>query len=282
MLTLLFFTPLADGPPFDRRQLDEALELPGVDLGGQPGDPYRPGRWRDAATGATAVIDLGTPPLEEDHLHPPRAYDGWRAVELAVQIPITGPHWLAVECMQFVEALLARLPDLRALDTEDTHQGPGDGPGPWSRPRLLASWERQHQQYQVGRTDQRRMARLASVCLWRYRRERTAGLARFPELVWPEALVLLDQELGVPRTAALWQDPGRALALPPVELLVIQRDGTAGVLPAEQLATLGAEALPLAQAARIAATGSTRTLATSAPLLPATRFRALADHDWSD
>jgi hypothetical protein len=282
MLTLLFYVPLADGPPLDRHTLEEALELPGVELDGARGDAYRPGRWRDAATGATAVIDLGTPPLEEDHLHPPRAYDGWRPAELTMQIPVTGPHWLAVECLQFAEAVLARLPDLRALDTEDIRQDHGEGPGPWSRPRALASWERQHQQHQLGRTDQRRMARLASVCLWRYRRERSAGLLRYPELAWPEALVLLDQELGVPRTAALWQDPGRALALPPVELLVVQRAGGAGVLPAEQLAALGAEPLPVAQAARIPVGEGPRGLASGAPLLPVARFRALADHDWSD
>ncbi len=282
MLTLLFYSPIDDGPLLDRHTLDDALALPGVELDGQPGDAYRPGRWRDAATGATAVIDLGTPPLEEDHLHPPRGYDGWRAAELTVQIPVTGPHWLAVECLQFVEAVLTRLPDLRALDTEDIRQEHSEGPGPWSRPRLLASWERQHQQHQVGRTDQRRMARLASVCLWRYRRERTEALRRFPELVWPEALVLFDQEQGAPRTAALWQDPGHAFALPPVELLVIPRGSSAGVLPAEQLAALGAEALPVAQAARVVVSDRARALAAKAPLLPVTRFRALADHDWSD
>lgn len=282
MLTLLFFAPVDDGPVLERHALEEALELPGVELDGPPGAPYRPGRWRDAATGAIAILDLGTPPLEEDHLHPPRAYAGWRPLELTVQIPITGPHWLAVECLQFVEALLARLPEVRALDTEDIRQEHAEGPGPWIRPRLLASWERQHQQHQAGRSDQRRMARLASVCLWRYRRERGEGLRRFPDLAWPEALVLLDQEQGAPRTAVLWQDPRRDLALPPVELLVVQRDGAAGVLPAEQLAALGGEALPLAQAARVLATGSTRALAAEAPLLPAARFRALADHDWSD
>ena len=184
--------------------------------------------------------------------------------------------------MQFVEAILARLPDVRALDTEDIRQEHNEGPGPWSRPRLLASWERHHQQHQMGRTDQRRMARLASVCLWRYRRERTNAMARFPDLVWPEALVLLDQEHGTPRTAALWQYPDRPFALPPVELLVIQRGGTAGVLLAEQLAALGAEALPLAQAARIVVSDRARALAAEALLLPTTRFCTLADHDWSD
>jgi hypothetical protein len=280
MVSLLFYEPVTDGPALDHEELAAALDQPGVELSGDA--TYRSGRWRDVETGATCQIDLGHPPIEEDHLHPPKAYDGWREVGLAIHIPLSGPHWLCVEALQWVEGLLARLPTLRALDTEDTRQEQGDGPGAWSRPRALANWERLHQVQQEGRTDLWRMARLASVCLWRYRRERAQARAAITDLQWPDALVLLDTQDRCARSAVLWRDPERAIALPPVELVVVPRDGATGVMPAEELSRLGGEALPLAQAQRLAPTRETADLFARAPLMPATRFKALGDYDWSD
>ncbi len=281
MVCLLFYEPLSDGPETSFDDLAAAiLPQPGVDLRGT--DSYRSGHWRDAETGATCQIDLGHPPIEEDHLHPSKTYEGWREVGLTINIPLAGPHWLCVECLQWVEALLARLPHLRAMDTEDTTQQNGVGPGPWSRPRALANWERLHQVQQEGRTDLWRMARLPSVCLWRYRRERALGRSAFTDLHWPDALVLVDQEERCARSAVLWRDPTQALALPPVELVIIRRGDATGVLPAEQLSVLGGDALPFSQAQRLEPTAQTAALFAQAKLIPATRFKALDDYDWSD
>jgi hypothetical protein len=282
MQTLLLYEP-ADGQPSDPADVVDAVAgLPLVELDGRPGDPYRPGRWRDPETGAHCDLDVGHPPLEEDQLHPNKAYEGWRDLGVALHLPLVGPHWLCVETLQFIEALLARLPGARALDTEDTRQEQGDGPSAWSRPRLLASWERLSQTQLQGRTDVRRMGRLASVCLWRYRRERARGRRDFPELHWPDAVALLDLELAQARSAALWQDPRQAIALPPVELLVIPRADGFSVLPAELLADLATEPLPCAQAARLAPNPALIAKVFQTGLLPAGRFRSLGDHDWTD
>lgn len=281
MLTLLFYEPVQEGP---RTAFDDVMavvgSLPGVELAGNAG--YASGRWRDEQTGATCDIDVGQPPIEEDHLHPPKAYDGWRDIGLSVHIPLSGPHWLCVETLQWVESVLARLPGIRALDTEDTRQEVGDGPGPWSRPRALANWERLHHVQQEGMTDVWRMARLASVCLWRYRRERAKGRTAHGDLVWPDALVLLDQQDRCARSAVLWQDPTVALALPPVELVVIPRGNATGVLAAEAVSATGAGPLPLGQAQRLLPNAAGADLFARATLLPAGRFKALGDYDWSD
>ncbi len=285
MLTLLFYeSALADGPATAREDIEDALlALPGVELAGAARAAYRAGRWRDLATGASCTIDLGAPPLDQDTLHPPRAYDGWRAVELTVGIPLSGPHWLCVEALQFVEGLLARLPELQVLDSEDSERGVGVGPGPWNRPRLLASWERQHAVQQSGRSEVWRMNRLSSVCLWRYRRERARGQAAHPQLHWPEAFALLDRDGAAVRSAAFWNDEGRSWALPPVELLIISQGGRSGVLVAAELATVaGAEALPLASAALVAPSPQVSGVFLEGALLPTARFRALGDLDWSD
>jgi hypothetical protein len=87
----------------------------------------------------------------------------------------------------------------------------------------------------------------------------------------------------VARSAAFWRDPAQALALPPVELLIVQRDGAPGVLPAAELAAASAATpLPLGQAATIAPGAPVTALFRGAELVPAARFRALGDHDWSD
>ncbi len=284
MLTFLFYQPDHEQPIPPGDLEDALLDQPGLELTGAAGDAYRPGTWRHSATGATAVIDLGLAPLEDDQMHPPTTYLGWRPLALAVHLPLAGPHWRCVEALQLIERLLAALPGTRALDTEDTRSSDDQvGPAPWSRPRALASWERLHNGQQSGRSDYPHMGRLASVCLWRYRRERASGLAARPELRWPEALALVDVSVGAARSAIIWDDPDRPLAMPPVELVVVPRPGAPGVLLAEVL--LGAaqgEPLPFGQAARILPGPATSALFRTAELLPAARFKALGDHDWTD
>ena len=142
---------------------------------------------------------------------------------------------------------------------------------------------RLHSGQQSGRSDYPHMGRLASVCLWRYRRERARGVAAFPELRWPEALALVDGAAGVARSAIIWDDPDRPLAMPPVELVVVPRPGGPGVLLAEDLLrTAQGEPLPFGQAARILPGPATGALFRTAGLLPVARFKALGDHDWTD
>jgi hypothetical protein len=285
MLSLLFYeSAITDGRLTTREDIDDQLmALPGVELSGAAHAPYRSGRWRDPATGASCTIDLGTPPIDEDTLHPPRAYDGWREVGLTIGMPLAGPHWLCVEALQFVETVLQLLPQLRALDSEDSERGVILGPGTWSRPRVLASWERQHAVQTLGRTDSWRMNRLSSVCLWRYRRERPAGMRQHAQLQWPEAFALLDQEGHAVRSAAFWRDPALALALPPVELLIVAHGDRQGVLSAADLAAVAQpQPLRLASAAIVEPMPAVTEVFTRASLLPTARFRALGDLDWSD
>ena len=284
MLELLFYEPAGDAPtPLMDVEAALAAEI-GVVLESIPGAPYRPGLWRDAATGAGAVIDLGEPPIEEDPLHPVSTYEGWLPLHLGLQIPVTGPHWQCVEALRLVERLLERLPQSQVLDTEDTARGEETpGPKPWRRPRVLASWERLHTAHYTGVIPVRRMARLTSVCLWRFRRERVEGQAAHPHLHWPEALVLLDTSNGAVRSACFWDDPARPLALPPVDLVVIRRGGDAGVLTTEELLRIApAQALDRAGAVVMEPGEALRRLHAEAPLLSAARFKALDDADWTD
>jgi hypothetical protein len=272
--TLLFYRPAAD-PPIHPDDLAAALAaLPGVELA-ESGDGYRPGRWRHAATGASAAIDLGEPPLERDDLHPPRAYEGWTPLALAWHLPLAGPHWLAVEAFIAVEDLLARLPGVRALDPEDVHEREdgSTGPGAWSRPRLIASWELQRRD-RCQDLAEPAMARGASLRLWRYRRELAQARAERPDLHWGEALVLLDRDREAARSACLWPDRPGDWALPPVELVVVRRPD--GALVVESAGLPDGDPLP-ALARHIA--GAT---APPAGGRPAQRFQALLDHDWRD
>jgi hypothetical protein len=283
MVCLHFYEALDDGPRFDRAEIEDYLSaLNTVELSGARGEPYRSGRWRDLETGANCDLDIGTLPIEEDHLHPPTAYDGWRDIGLTIHVPLAGPHWLCVETLQWVERLLQEFPQLKALDTEDTKQDHGDGPGMWHRPRVLASWEKLHQVQNQNRTDLWRMGRLASVCLWRYRRERAKGRATHPELLWPDALVVLDQVEHCARSAVLLPNPLVPMALPPVELVVTGTDRSAMVLPAEVLSSVGGEALALGQSQRLIPQEALTLAMTKANTLPVNRFRALGDYDWSD
>jgi hypothetical protein len=184
----------------------------------QGGAGYRPGTWNDAATGARAVLDLGTPPIEEDVQHPPRAYAGWAPLRLAVQLPLVCPHWQAVEGFQLIERLLAAVPGVHALDCEDIqeHKDAEAAPFAWSRPRALASWERQHAAQIETRTDLARMGRGDSLRLWRWRREREAA--------WPAATVLRDRSAAEAHAVCVWPDPAAPCVLPTIGLVLVRLD----------------------------------------------------------
>lgn len=284
MQNFLFYEAEDQAPtPFG--DLEDALEaLPGAAFAAPKGAAYRPGEWHDPATGANCRFDLGLADLEHDELEKPVHYAGWRPLPLSVQVPLAGPHWFAVEALRVVEHLLHRLPETRALDTEDTRAEPDaeSGPFAWSKLRALASWEHLHHAQSAGRGDLPRLNRAVSLALWRYRRERLSGRQRRPDLIWPEAHVLRDGDRAV--SAALWADASQALALPPVELVVVQRADGTGVLPADELRTAAGGGLPLDVASAIALQPGPRLadLHARAKLLPATRFKALLDGDWSD
>ncbi len=292
MLTLLFFQPENESPlSFDglpSEALTDALaDLPGYEAGAPACTGYQPGRWRDADTGAECSVDLGEAPLEDDPIHPPRQYAGWRPVGLTVTIPGAGPHWRCVEALRVVEHVLARVPGLRVLDVEDVVENGESEPGPFpfDKPRLIANWERARAARQEHVAAIPHLGRAASVAMWRYRRQRRAGAAEHPGLIWPDALAMLDTDDGSARSAAFWHDPAQAFALPPVELLIVPRaHGGAGVLPADEMLTAAGGGRPLntAAAIAIAPTPALAALYAGAHLLPAARFRALGMDDWSD
>jgi hypothetical protein len=285
VLTLLLFRP-EGSPPIDSAEVAERLAaVSGVELTGRASDAYRPGGWRDADTGARCLIDLGEPPLETDSLHPPRAYADWAAAGVSVQIPLAGPHWFCVEALRVVEALLDAFPDWRALDTEDIIESEGAAPGPfpWDRPRVISDWERLRgiQLETLGGIP--RMARRASVALWRYRRERARGRDRHAGYAWPEGSALLDRSTQTARSAALWLDPTKPLALPPVELLVVRSGESARVVSADQAATLaGGRPAAVAGASLIEPGAAVERFLAEAAAQPATGYAALGDEDWAD
>lgn len=281
MTTLLVYETDED-PPTHRDDLIAELESLGVDL--EPGEDYRPGRWRDAHTGSWITVDIGDPRLERDDLHPATAYPGWRPVPLVLHIPLSVAHWQAVEAFAFVERLLARLPHLAVLDTEDNRQDEDGeaGPFPFQRLRALGAWERAHAAQTAGRNDLPRLARPASLALWRYRRERAAGETAHPEAVWPEALVVAEGPTA--HSVAFWADRDRPLALPPVGYLILTRPDSAGLIPVDEILTAadGGEALEHGAARLIRPGGALRDLYDRARLMPTERFAGLADGDWSD
>jgi hypothetical protein len=269
-----FYVPEGVGVP-DLDQVAEAC----VGAAWEDDGAYRPGTWRDAATGAVAVLDLGEPPIEPDLMHPPRQYAGWTPVPLSVQVRLTGPHWQAVECLAWIEGVVARLPGVSALDVEDIQATPDAEPGPfaWSRPRALASWLRQRDEQVRSRTDLARMERGRSLLLWRYRRERAAAQARHPDLCWPDTHVLRDRHDGTAVAACLWEDPRRDLALPPVAVVAVMHGDKPRVLPAQALPA-GSD---LGIAVRLAA-AALADPGLAAAQLPGDRFVVLEDADWID
>lgn len=251
------------------------LGIPHVAL--DPGEDYRPGAWREPATGARAVLDVGEAPIEEDVQHPPRQYAGWVQLPLAVQLPLLGPHWQAVEGFQFIESILAALPGAaRPLDCEDIQEHKDAEPGPfaWSRPRALASWERLHAVQVESLVRLARMPRGESLRLWRWRRERAASAAAHPDLAWPEARVLRDRATGIATPCAVWSAPGKPIALPAAGLvLVALADGPRLV-----------RRIDLPAGSDLGHAGASRV--EPPPAWPAgqphDRFAACDDEDWSD
>ena len=129
--------------------------------------------------------------LEEDELHPPSTYEGWRPCEVAINIPLTGPHWIAVEVGRWLERLLGDFPGVGILNTEDTEREDGTfGPYTLDRPRLLACWEQLHLSQTEKVAGFPRMPRIASLALWRYRLEQAAGASELPSIHWPRGVVL--------------------------------------------------------------------------------------------
>lgn len=282
MSTLIYFQG-GDDRRLDTGDIVECLEsLPGMRLDGRTGDAYRQGEWRDEATGARFVCDVGEPPLEEDPMHPPTAYDGWRPIGLTVHLPLAGPHWQAVEVLRALEQVNPLLPGCLALDTEDTIANDGEAPGPfaWNRPRLLVSWERQRDQRVEGLATMPRMDRGDSVLMWRYRRERALAAAAHPGRTWAGIFALLDRETGAARSAVVCADPRVAMALPPVDLIAVAGGDAPGVIESEHLAGL-AGAAGIAAARLPDAPAMVRALA-NAPRLAIARFAALDDADWRD
>lgn len=280
MLTLLFFEP--DDPETGARHVAECADAcveAGIDLTGS-GD-YRHARWSDPDTGAWAEVDVGWPDMDEDVAHDEKTYAGWRRLPLQVQLPLTVPHWYAVEAAAMVERLLAAMPGAAVLDTEDPGDDDEPAPGPLDRLRLLASWEEQHLQQTEGLDDLPRAGRAASVAAWRYRRERRNGQQAVPDCEWPELLVLTEGTNAL--TAVIWADPTEPLALPPVQVVVVTRPGASGCLPVDELITaVGTPGeLPFGGAVRIDPNERTRDLHANARLLPRERFRAVDDH-WTD
>lgn len=254
---------------------DLVAALPGVIL--ESGTDYRPGTWRAGETGARAVLDVGDPPIESDHMHPPRQYLGWTTVPLVVQLPLIGPHWQAVEGFQFIESLAGKLPKAtRILDCEDIQETPDAEPGPfgWSRPRVLASWERQHAVQVETRTDLARMHRGDSLRLWRWRRERGPASISHSELLWPEARVLRDRNTRNAFPAAVWSDPARPVALPDAGLVLIMLPDGPRLVPRRDL--------PAGQPLPAAGASSVEPPAHWPAGLPAGRFAACLDEDWVD
>jgi len=283
MLTILFYES-DQIPATTIDELAEILEtIPGLTFEARPGAPYRPARWRDAATGARALWDLGQPTLKAHEDQPGaddkiRTYSGWRQVPLVLQVPLAGPHWHAVMALAQVDRVLKAAVQLMPLEREDDRRDAESDAGPyaWDRPRVIANWDTLRA-VQVADLSLPHLDRRVSVALWRYRVERAAGRKAHPDYHWPEALTLLDQATNQVRTACLWSASDEAFALPPVDVVVIR----GGVVPADELRLL-AGATVHGGAQLITNSPAVINFYTGAKLLPAERFTALGDEDWAD
>jgi len=285
MLTLLFFHPAGSRQPSLDEVAGALTGTPGITWEGQPGETYRSGRWLDPeGTGASCLLDLGEPDLEQDSMHPPRAYAGWYPLPLVVNIPLFGPHWFCVEAVRMVEGILARDSDWRALDVEDIIREPGAEPGPFplDRLRVTANWERQRAVRNEQVTGIPLMNRGVSVSLWRYRRESTRAAQLHDQHLYPRGLALLEKASGRARSAAIWFDATRLVAIPPVELLVLPGQPIRVVVAEEAAAALHAGSAGMAGARLLPHLESVGPYLGRAAGRPAAQFAALDDQDWAD
>ncbi len=283
MLTILFYETDQQAATTVAELADYLETIPGLVFEARAGSAYRPARWRDPATGARALWDLGQPALRAMELEVGaddkiRTYSGWRQVPVALHIPLSGPHWHAVAALAVVDRLRQIAPQLMALDTEDDRCDAESDAGPyaWDRPRVIANWEALRA-VQVADLALPRLERRASVALWRYRVERAAGRQAHTAHHWPEALTLLDQVTGEVRTACLWSAGDEAFALPPVEVVVVR----GGVVPADELRLLAGAAVH-GGARLIDLNPAVVAFYNGVVPLPAERFKALGDEDWQD
>lgn len=230
-------------------------------------ESYWSGSWEESRTGARAVLDVGTPPLEEDRLHPPRQYAGWRPLAVAIELPLLGPHWRALEVFAWLERVLAAWPAARALDVEDvpTDERGQAAPGAWDRARVCASWRRQHRAQIAGMREVPRMPVAESLMLWRWRRER--------RMEWSRGTVALDLACGTAHPLWVWTDPAAPAVLPAGGLICVL---TSPPILVQRSQLPEGTALPEAGAALVPPPAAWPRS------LPRERFRICDDDDWTD
>ncbi len=283
MYELLFYEPSNNESLSHERLRSVCDSIPGMHFEHDPSAEYQPGRWYDSETCASASVDIGLPELDESGLFDEKPYEGWQRVSLRVQIPSTGPHWYVVEVLRMIEELLFQLPECGILDTEDIGpDGEGTEPGPLDRMRHLANWEQLFLAHQEERDVICLMDRPSSLALWRYRKQRKEGVEKHPDLLWPDALVLLDDDRA--RSCIFWEDPDQITVVPPVDLLIVRRGDTTGLLPVDELLTAASTVknLTCGGAVAIHPDEATRQLHAQAKLLPTERYQALSDLEWAD
>ena len=245
-------------------------------------------------TKASIDIDIGRAPLvppgavknptaDDDPHAEPKEYEGWQACEITFHLPLNGPHWYAVEIAIWLEKLLTGLSGCGILLSEDVgiEGEPGYGPGAVDRPRLLACWEGCHGE-QTASLAIPRMDRCSSLALWRYRKEQAHTASEFPDLFWPQALVLGEAERAI--STAVWHDPKQNMALPDIDYVVIQRENEAGLVPSDEVRALCSNADELGRSGTIALISDHKVqhFYANSKLISAAAFGALHDLDWSD
>lgn len=290
MLSVLLYQAM-DCPPPSSSLCRERLQAHGAQLT-QVDANYACGNW-EHPSGARVDIDLGRAPLQPEHpgggtVHDdphaqPKEYPGWQFLELSIHIPLLGPHWYVVEIGTWLEALAMAYQDWAFLISEDVGiEGEGGyGPGALDRLRLLQCWEHCHIEQCASLTIPR-MPRGKSLALWRYRRESDEGAKCYPQLHWPQALVIGRQDRAF--STLLWEDAQRPFACPQVDYLVLPRDQGYGLLPADELLIAARNPAQLDYGAAVAIEPSPDItgLFAHSRLCDHRDFRALDTHEWSD
>ena len=296
MLDILLYRS-SQSPPLSPAQFVAIAEQHGAVLRAVS-DGYYCGQWQDPQTKASIDIDIGRPPLvppgavenptaDDDPHAEPKEYEGWQACEVTFHLPLTGPHWYAVEVAMWLEGLLKDLDGCGILLSEDVgiEGEPGYGPGAVDRPRLLACWEGCHGE-QTASLRLPRMDRRSSLALWRYRKEQAHAAQHEQDLLWPQAMVLGEGERAV--STAVWPSADSKMALPDIDYVVIQRENAAGVeaglVPSDEVRALCADADELGRSGAIALIPSDKLshFFAHSKLIPVKGFGALHDLDWSD